>query len=475
MIRTALSADLDAIAALHTRARATYYPWPDPRGRLRRRGRTRADARGLVAGGRPGRGRGRGAVRRAGRAAHGGRRLPHGGRRDDAHPAARGPGPLAPGHRGRPARGLRRRVAAGRDRPGSGWRSTNTTSGPRPSTPGRAGTRIRRVRSGPARTSRCGSASGPGNATPRQVVEPETAHHGTSRPGTRREKDHARRDLERHRLPLVLHRQGPLREGRWPTSRTATRSRSCYRSFELDPDAAKGTTAPVLEMLAKKYGRTPKRRAAGGERRRERAGRGADVPHRRPRPRQHLRHPPPAAPGQAPAAARSELLDLAYRANFARSGPCSTREVLVALAVEAGLDEAEARTVLADPTPTPPRCGPTSARRRNSAPTPCRSSSSTAAYGVSGGQPAEVFTQALEQAWAGREVPRARRRSRGLHPGRRLPGPPVLTKARPGPGLPAAPAPGNPVSAGFPTRRPPRRPGHRRGPSRGPWPGPSGT
>lgn len=35
-----------------------------------------------------------------------------------------------------------------------------------------------------------------------------------------------------------------------------------FRSFELDPNSPKGVSAPVVEMLAEKYGRTSTRRAA---------------------------------------------------------------------------------------------------------------------------------------------------------------------------------------------------------------------
>ena len=55
-----------------------------------------------------------------------------------------------------------------------------------------------------------------------------------------------RRDLVRRRLPVVLHRQAPVRGCAWrrspPTATTST-SRSCYRPFQLDPTAPPGTRA----------------------------------------------------------------------------------------------------------------------------------------------------------------------------------------------------------------------------------------
>ena len=111
MIRTAQPADLDAIAALHTRARATYY-----RGRIpeeayggaaelarTREGWSRAVARDAADGGvlcaeQDGELTGVAAFRTA-------------RRRDHPHPAPRRPRPLAPRHRSGPARRLPRRLA----------------------------------------------------------------------------------------------------------------------------------------------------------------------------------------------------------------------------------------------------------------------------------------------------------------------------------------------------------------------------
>ncbi|MFD8206516.1 DsbA family oxidoreductase [Streptomyces sp. NPDC059695] len=175
-----------------------------------------------------------------------------------------------------------------------------------------------------------------------------------------------------------------------------------HRSFELDPNRAKGDTGPVLEMLAKKYGRTLDEARAMEEHVASNAhseglgyrtegrdhGNTFDI-HRllhlaRERGRQ------------------SELLDLAYRANFAEERSVFDTETLVTLGVEAGLDVTEVRAVLAD------RTAYADAVREDE-----REAAELGAngvpffvldrrYGISGGQPAEVFTQALEQAWQGR-------------------------------------------------------------------------
>ncbi|MFJ3940737.1 DsbA family oxidoreductase [Streptomyces parvus] len=175
-----------------------------------------------------------------------------------------------------------------------------------------------------------------------------------------------------------------------------------HRSFELDPSRAKGDTALVIDMLAEKYGRS----------REEAAAMEADVAANaqseglgyRTEGRDHgntfdihrLLHLAKARGRQ------DELLTLAYRANFAEERSVFDDEVLVALAEEAGLAADEARAVLADPD-----------AYADDVRTDEREAAELGAnavpffvldrrYGISGGQPSEVFVQALEQAWKDR-------------------------------------------------------------------------
>ncbi|MER7765074.1 DsbA family oxidoreductase [Streptomyces sp. NPDC097619] len=176
-----------------------------------------------------------------------------------------------------------------------------------------------------------------------------------------------------------------------------------YRSFELDPKAPAGVTAPVTEMLAQKYGRTPEE-ARGMEEHVAGTARAEGLPyevdgrlHGSTFDIHRLLHLA-AARGR-----QSELLDLAYRANFAGQGSVYEPEGLVALAVAAGLDEAEARATVADPEAY---AAEVRADEREAAELGANSVPFFVfdrRYGVSGGQPAALFTQALEQAWAGRE------------------------------------------------------------------------
>ncbi|MEV8532931.1 DsbA family oxidoreductase [Streptomyces sp. NPDC051211] len=176
-----------------------------------------------------------------------------------------------------------------------------------------------------------------------------------------------------------------------------------FRSFELDPNRPKGDTAPVVEMLAKKYGRTLDE-ARGMEEHVAATARAEGLDYRTDG-RDHgntfdihrLLH---LAAGRG---RQDALLDLAFRANFAEERSVFDHEVLAGLAVEAGLDEAEARAVLADDTAY---ADAVRADEREAAELGANAVPFFVLdrrYGISGGQPAEVFTRALEQAWAGYE------------------------------------------------------------------------
>jgi predicted DsbA family dithiol-disulfide isomerase len=101
---------------------------------------------------------------------------------------------------------------------------------------------------------------------------------------------------------------------------------------------------------------------------------------------------------------QDELIQIFYRANFAEERSLFTEgdERLVELAVEAGLDADEVRKVLADPTAYADdvRADEREAAELGANGVPFFVLDRT--YGVSGAQPAEVFTQALTQAWGNR-------------------------------------------------------------------------
>jgi predicted DsbA family dithiol-disulfide isomerase len=175
-----------------------------------------------------------------------------------------------------------------------------------------------------------------------------------------------------------------------------------HRSFELDPGRAKSDIGLVVDMLAEKYGRTREQARAMEETVAANAhaeGLGYRVEGRDNGSTFDIHRVLHLAKARG---LQSELLDLAYRANFAEETSVFDDEVLVGLAVRAGLDEAETRAVLADPAAYAEdvRADEREAAELGANGVPFFVFDRR--YGVSGGQPAEVFTQALEQAWQSR-------------------------------------------------------------------------
>lgn len=177
-----------------------------------------------------------------------------------------------------------------------------------------------------------------------------------------------------------------------------------HRSFELDPGRTKGDTALVIDMLAQKYGRT--REEAASMEANVAANAQAEGLGYRTEGRDHgntfdihrLLHLAKARGRQ------DELLTLAYRANFAEERSVFDDDELVRLAVEAGLDGEEARAVLADPEAYADdvRADEREASELGANAVPFFVLDRR--YGISGGQPSEVFLKALEQAWKDRPV-----------------------------------------------------------------------
>lgn len=177
-----------------------------------------------------------------------------------------------------------------------------------------------------------------------------------------------------------------------------------HRSFELDPGRAKGDIQPVIKMLTKKYGMSEAQAQAGEENLGTQAAaeglayRTHDRDHGNTFDMHRLLHLAKAQGKQ------DELIQIFYKANFAeeRSVFAEGEERLVELAVTAGLDADDARKVLADPTAY---ADDVRADEREAAELGANGVPFFVLdrkYGISGAQPAEVFTQALTQAWGER-------------------------------------------------------------------------
>jgi predicted DsbA family dithiol-disulfide isomerase len=174
-----------------------------------------------------------------------------------------------------------------------------------------------------------------------------------------------------------------------------------HRSFELDPGRAKGDVQPVIPMLSKKYGMSEAQARAGEENLRTQAAaegleyrtEGRDTGNTFDMHR--LLHLAKERGKQL------ELLQELYRANFAEERSLFTGgdERLVELAVAAGLEAEEARAVLADPAAYADEVRADEREAAQLGATGVPFFVLDRKYGVSGAQPAEVFTRALTQAW----------------------------------------------------------------------------
>ena len=176
-----------------------------------------------------------------------------------------------------------------------------------------------------------------------------------------------------------------------------------HRSFELDPGRAKDDIQPVISMLTKKYGMSETQAEAGEDNLGTQAA-AEGLPYRT-RGRDHgstfdmhrLLHFAREQGRQV------ELLDLLYKANFAEERSVfNDDERLVELAGAAGLDADAVREVLADPQAYADevRADEREAAQLGASGVPFFVLDRK--YGVSGAQPAEVFTRALTQAWGER-------------------------------------------------------------------------
>ncbi|WP_338485581.1 DsbA family oxidoreductase [Streptomyces sp. SCSIO 75703] len=176
-----------------------------------------------------------------------------------------------------------------------------------------------------------------------------------------------------------------------------------HRSFELDPGRAKGDVEPVHAMLTAKYKMSEAQALAGEDRLgAQAAAEGLDY---RSRGRDHgstfdlhrLLHL------AADHGRREALLDAFYRANFAAERSVFTDDDhVVEVAVAAGLDKDAVRAVLADPTAYAERVRADEREAAALGVTGVPFFVIDRAYGVSGAQSAEVFTDALTRAWGER-------------------------------------------------------------------------
>jgi predicted DsbA family dithiol-disulfide isomerase len=172
-----------------------------------------------------------------------------------------------------------------------------------------------------------------------------------------------------------------------------------HRSFELDPSLQKGSGTRILEVLAVKYGLSP----AEAERAEARvaglaAADGLDFTVERKMGNTFDAHRLVHLGREQ--GRQEQVLQRLFRGFFGEGQPIYEADVLAGLAADAGLDPAAAKQALADGSyGDAVRADEGQARALGIAGVPfCVIDGK---YAVSGARPAEIYTAALQRAWAG--------------------------------------------------------------------------
>ena len=171
-----------------------------------------------------------------------------------------------------------------------------------------------------------------------------------------------------------------------------------YRSFELDPSIPKGQATPVREMLAAKYGLSPAE-AGQAEARVAALAAAEDLGFTADRATGNTFDAHRLVHLGRERGAAGPLLRRLYRAYFAEGRPVFDLGTLAEVAAEAGLDPGRAQQALEDGSyGDAVRADEDQARALGITGVPfCVIDGK---FGISGAQPAEAFTQALQQIWA---------------------------------------------------------------------------
>ena len=176
-----------------------------------------------------------------------------------------------------------------------------------------------------------------------------------------------------------------------------------YRSFELDPSAPAGETTPTVELLASKYGMSPEQASDAQRQMEERAAadglefRMAGLRSGNTRDAHRLLHLAKAH-GRQP-----ELAERLHRAYFTEQGSIFDHASLAEIATAAGLDPDEVNHVL-DSDEYADAVDTDEAMARALGATGVPLFVIDRRYGISGAQPADLITRALDQAWADTEA-----------------------------------------------------------------------
>jgi predicted DsbA family dithiol-disulfide isomerase len=172
-----------------------------------------------------------------------------------------------------------------------------------------------------------------------------------------------------------------------------------YRSFELDPSAARDVTTPTIELLADRYGMTG-RQAEDAQRQMEQRAARDGLTFRMDGLRSgNTRDAHRLLQFAAQRDRQAELVERLHRAYFTEQASVFEHASLTELAIEVGLDRDEVCAVLA---------GDAYGDAVDADQAMARSLGATGVpffvidrrYGISGAQPAQTIAEVLDRAWA---------------------------------------------------------------------------
>jgi predicted DsbA family dithiol-disulfide isomerase len=171
-----------------------------------------------------------------------------------------------------------------------------------------------------------------------------------------------------------------------------------FRSFELDPAAVPGETAPTVEMLASKYGMSPQQASDAQRQMEQRAAQDGlkftmdGLLSGNTRDAHRLLHLAKARGVQA------ELAERLHRAYFSEQASIFDHDSLADLAADAGLDRAEATRVLASDEYAD-AVDADEAAAYSLGVTGVPFFAIDRRYGIAGAQPPEAIAAALQRSW----------------------------------------------------------------------------
>jgi predicted DsbA family dithiol-disulfide isomerase len=172
-----------------------------------------------------------------------------------------------------------------------------------------------------------------------------------------------------------------------------------YRSFELDPTAARDTTSPTVEVLASKYGMTPAQSQHAQLQMEQRAAsaglslRMSQLRSGNTRDAHRIIHYAQQRGRQA------ELVEALHRAYFTEQRSIFDAASLTDIAVEAGLDRVEVVNVL-DSTAYDVDVAEDEALAHSFGANGVPFLVIDRRYGISGAQPVDALVQVLQRAWS---------------------------------------------------------------------------